>query len=63
MHSFQLHLKHLKEEIKRWNRLEFGNIHQEQLHLTAKMKEIQQQIILQGRTPELAIEEGNTLSE
>ena len=46
MHSFQLRLKQLKAEIKRWNRLEFGNINQDQIRLQEKMKAIQQQIIL-----------------
>ena len=48
MHSFQLRLKKIKEEIKTWNRMEFGNIHQAQIHLNEKMKAIQQQIILSG---------------
>lgn len=63
MHSFQIRLKQLKAEIKRWDRLEFGNIHQDQIQLNEKMKEIQQQIILHGRTEELALEEGHTLSQ
>ena len=50
-------------EIKRWNKQEFGDIHQEKIRLNEKMKQIQQQIILQGRTEELALEEGRTLSE
>ena len=63
MHSFQLRLKKIKEEIKTWNHFVFGNIHQAQIQLNEKMKAIQQQIILSGRTPELSMEEGNTLSQ
>lgn len=40
MHTFQLRLKNLKTEIKHWNRLEFGNIHEEQIRLQDQMKEI-----------------------
>lgn len=63
MHSFQLHLKQLKAEIKRWNHTEFGNIHQDQIRLNEKMKAIQQQIILHGWTEELALEEGHILTQ
>ena len=62
MHSFLLRLKQLKTEIKRWNKEQFGNIHQDQLRLQAKMKDLQQQMILHGRTEALSIEEGLTLS-
>jgi hypothetical protein len=63
MHSFQLRLKQLKSEIKHWNIEEFGNIHQNQIRLKEKMKEIQQSIILHGRTEDLALEEGRIVSE
>ena len=63
MHSFQLRLKHLKTEIKRWNKEHFRKIHQDQLRLQEKMKDLQQQMILNGRTEALIIEEGNTLSQ
>jgi hypothetical protein len=63
MHSFQLRLKQLKAEIKRWNTEEFGNIQQHQIRLQQKMTEIQQTIILHGRTEELAVEEGRIVSE
>ena len=55
MHSFQLRLKQLKSEIKRWNIEEFGNIHQNQIRLKEKMKEIQQSIIIHGRIEDLAL--------
>ena len=40
MHTFQLRLKDLKIEIKHWNCLEFGNIHEEQIRLQYQMKDM-----------------------
>jgi len=60
MHTLQLRLKELKGKIKKWNREEFGNIQKDQEKLQLDMRRIQQQII-EGRTEELAREEGGVL--
>lgn len=57
MALFQKKLKHLKEEIKRWNKSTFGNIFKSKEHLTQEMKAIQQRMILEGRSEELSQKE------
>lgn len=54
MHTLQLRLKELEGKIKNWNREEFGNIQKDQEKLQLDMRRIQQQIIEEGRTDELA---------
>lgn len=63
MHTFQLHLKELKEKIKKWNKEEFGNVQQEQEMLQENMRKVQQQIINEGRTKILVEEEGQLLNK
>ena len=63
MHSFQLMLKNLKQEIKKWNKIEFGNIHQDKESLQGEMKRVQQLMINHGRTEALVVKEGNILSQ
>ena len=62
MHTPQLRLKELKGKIKKWNRDEFGNIQKDQEKLQTDMKRIRQKIIEDGRTEELAQEEGMVLN-
>lgn len=57
MALFQKKLKHLKEEIKRWNKDTFGNIFKSKELLTQEMKEIQQRMILEERSKELSQKE------
>jgi len=54
MHTFQLGLKDLKGKIKKWNKDEFGNIHQAQELIQVKIKKVQLQIINEGRSELLA---------
>eukprot|EP00253_Pinus_taeda_P015313 PITA_15313 len=63
MHTFQLRLKGIKGKIKKWNREEFGNIQQERGKLHTRMAGIQQQIIEEGRSEELAEEEGRLINQ
>eukprot|EP00253_Pinus_taeda_P010493 PITA_10493 len=58
MHTFQLKLKELKGKIKRWNKEEFGNILEDKQKLEEEMADIQQKIILEGRTEESINKEG-----
>eukprot|EP00253_Pinus_taeda_P029331 PITA_29331 len=58
MHTFQLKLKELKGKIKRWNKEEFGNILEDKQKLEEEMVDIQQKIILEGRTEESIYKEG-----
>eukprot|EP00253_Pinus_taeda_P027174 PITA_27174 len=57
MERFQKKLKMLKEEIKQWNKNTFGNILREKEILIQEIKKIQQKIILEGRSEELAHKE------
>jgi hypothetical protein len=57
MFRFQQRLKILKNKIKIWNKVVFGDIFQAQKLLNYQMEIVQQQIILQGRSPELAHQE------
>eukprot|EP00253_Pinus_taeda_P027077 PITA_27077 len=61
MHTFQLKLKSLKGQIKRWNKEEFGNILEDKQKLEKEMEDIQQKIILKGRTEESINKEGAIL--
>eukprot|EP00253_Pinus_taeda_P033211 PITA_33211 len=63
MHSFQLRLKGIKNKIKKWNREEFGNIQHEQGKLQSRLERIQQQIISDGRSQDLAEEEGRVITQ
>ena len=55
MNSFQLRLKDVKQQIKKWNKTEFGNIQHDKERLQGEMKQIQQQMILNGRAENLFI--------
>eukprot|EP00253_Pinus_taeda_P017343 PITA_17343 len=61
MHTFQLKLKSLKVQIKRWNKEVFGNILEDKQKLEREMEDIQQKIILEGRTEESVNLEGSIL--
>lgn len=50
MYQFQQKLKNLKNNIKHWNKLTFGNIFQAQSTLDQEMKKIQQRIITEERS-------------
>eukprot|EP00253_Pinus_taeda_P025237 PITA_25237 len=63
MHTFQLKLKELKGKIKKWNREEFGNIMEEKQRLEQEMEEIQQRIILEGRSEESCKAKGILISK
>jgi hypothetical protein len=54
MYCFQQCLKNLKLQLKLWNKSVFGNIFQAQQQLESKMENLQQQIILNGRSEDLA---------
>eukprot|EP00253_Pinus_taeda_P008746 PITA_08746 len=58
MHTFQLKLKELKGKIKKWNKEEFGNILEDKQKLEGEMADLQQKIILEGRTEESINREG-----
>eukprot|EP00253_Pinus_taeda_P008595 PITA_08595 len=47
----------LKGEIKRWNKQTFGNIFKEKEKILQDLKNIQQRLILEGRTEELTLKE------
>ena len=53
MHTFKLKLKDLKQKIKKWNKMEFGNINKEKHTLEGRMHQIRHQMILTGRTKDL----------
>eukprot|EP00253_Pinus_taeda_P012568 PITA_12568 len=57
MSIFQRKLKHLKGEIKSWNNSVFGNIFKAKENLNQDMKSIQQRMIAEGRSEELAQKE------
>eukprot|EP00253_Pinus_taeda_P034780 PITA_34780 len=57
MARFQKKLKLLKGEIKRWNKNTFGNIFKEKEKILQDLNNIQQRLILEGRTEELALKE------
>ena len=57
MARFQKKLKLLKAKIKRWNKTTFGNIFKEKEILTQEIKDIQQRMISEGRSEELAQKE------
>eukprot|EP00253_Pinus_taeda_P002878 PITA_02878 len=57
MFQFQQKLKHLKGKIKYWNRTTFGNILHKKANIEQDMKQLQQKIITQGRSDDLADQE------
>eukprot|EP00253_Pinus_taeda_P019947 PITA_19947 len=57
MFQFQQKLKHLKGKIKYWNRTTFGNILHGKANIEQDMKQLQQKIITQGRSDDLADQE------
>eukprot|EP00253_Pinus_taeda_P035368 PITA_35368 len=63
MHTFQLKLKELRGNIKKWNKEEFGNIMEEKQRLEQEMEEIQQTIIIEGRLEESCKTEGILISK
>lgn len=54
MYQFQQKLKNLKNNIKQWNQLTFGNIFKAQGILDQEMKKLQQRIITEGRSEDLS---------
>jgi hypothetical protein len=63
MYKFQQRLKYTKACIKKWNKEVFGNIQEERRKLEGKMEELQQQIILQGLSQQLQLEESQLQHE
>eukprot|EP00253_Pinus_taeda_P008458 PITA_08458 len=57
MARFKKKLQLLKGEIKRWNKNTFGNIFREKDKILKDLKNIQQRLILEGRSEELAQKE------
>eukprot|EP00253_Pinus_taeda_P005215 PITA_05215 len=57
MYQFQQKLRHLKQAIKAWNKSKFGNILDARKNLEQNMCDLQQTIITEGRTDELANKE------
>eukprot|EP00253_Pinus_taeda_P009835 PITA_09835 len=57
MYQFQQKLRHLKQAIKAWNKSKFGNILDARKNLEQNMCDLQQTIITEGRTKELANKE------
>lgn len=50
MYCLQKKMTNFKQELKSWNKNHFGDIFQDQYQLENQMKQIQLQIIQQGRT-------------
>jgi len=63
MFQFQQKLKYIKGCIKKWNVELFGNIFSKKKRLDSKMKMIQQEIMTQGYTEDLRLQETNLLQE
>eukprot|EP00253_Pinus_taeda_P002690 PITA_02690 len=63
MFQFQQKLKNLKFHIKQWNQSTFGNIFQAQTTLNKEMKELQQKIIIEGRSEQLSEQETHLQSQ
>ena len=63
MYQFQQKLKHLKEHIKKWNKDSFGNIFQEKQVLETKIQHLQSQVMLNGYTEDLRLQEKTLLQE
>jgi hypothetical protein len=61
MYRFQQRLKYIKAKLKKWNKETFGNIFKEKIELEAKMEQLQQHIIENGRTRMLGLR-GNRAS-
>jgi len=60
MFTFQQKLKHLKSNLKSWNKREFGNIMEEKLKLENQLQEIQLQAIQMGYSEDLKNKENET---
>jgi len=63
MFQFQQKLKNLKQVLKIWNQTQFGNIFEHRKKLEQQMCSLQQNIILEGRTKELAQQEQTLWTE
>jgi len=63
MFQFQQKLRHLKQVIKAWNKSQFGNILETRKSLEQNICSLQQTIILEGRTEELADKEHSLWTE
>eukprot|EP00253_Pinus_taeda_P027103 PITA_27103 len=63
MFQFQQKLRHLKQVIKAWNKSKFGNILETRKSLEQNMCTLQQTIIIEGRTEELADKEHSLWTE
>lgn len=63
MFQFQQKLRHLKQVLKVWNKTQFGNILETRKKLEQNMCSLQQTIILEGRTEELADNEHSLWTE
>ena len=61
MYKLHQQLKNLKQRIKEWNKLEFGNIIQAKKQLQERMKQTQQLMITSGPTQELVEEEASLM--
>jgi hypothetical protein len=59
MHKFQQNLKYIKQQLKLWNKEEFGNIFQAKQQIIKQMEHIQQTMIQNGRTDQLVQDEEN----
>ena len=63
MFNIQQKLKHIKENIKKWNKETFGNIMTEKLRLEAQIGEIQVWSMQDGYGDEERIKEGELIKE
>ena len=60
MYRFQQRLKHLKFNLKQWNKTEFGNIFEEKQMLENRLNATQMQAIQSGYIDELKTREKDT---
>jgi hypothetical protein len=63
MYRFQQKLKGLKQHLKEWNKMTFGNIFSAKTTLEKDMESLQQQIILEGHSTALAHKETELQSQ
>lgn len=63
MFNLQQNLKHIKENLKKWNKETFGNIMKEKLHLEAQIGEIQIRAMQNGYSDEERNKEGKLIKE
>jgi hypothetical protein len=63
MYRLQQQLKNLKQQIKLWNKSEFGNIFQAKKQLQERMKQNQHQMIASGCSQELIEEEVSLMAQ